>query len=289
MESYADIVFFINLAMDFAFMSAAGAILRIRRPWWRRLLGAAAASLVYCVMAFTLPYSAWLNAVAAVGVLGLGLAAAFCPARPIVLGKLALAVYILAFGTGGVVLALGSMTSTRFGGPISIGILAGGTLVSYILLRCVRRYLRATEMKKQAYYTVTVALNGAKATFAGLVDTGNSLVDPITHAPVMVAELAAIQKCLPEPITRLFLDAKENDLPAVLEGFQSGGLAARMRMIPFASVGEANGMLVGFRADSVTVALDGKSKTLPHAIIGICHGQLHDDTYGALLHPAMIA
>ena len=287
-EIYADIVFAVNLAMDFALMSAAGAVLRVRRPWWRRLLGAATAALAYCLIAFTLPYSAWLQIVAAVAVLMLGLAVAFCPAPPILLGKIALTMFLLAFGAGGVMLAIGQFGGQALVSHTSVWVLIGGTAVSYVLLRCVRRYLRAAELKKQACYTVTVALNGTQVSFMGLVDTGNSLVDPITHAPVMVAELAAIQKCLPEPILRLFLESREHDLPAVLESFQAGGLSTRMRMIPFASVGQANGLLVGLRADSITVALDKESKILPNAIIGICREPLGDSAYGALLNPEMI-
>ena len=288
-EAYADIVFAVNLAMDYLLMAAAGKLLHLRRPRRRLLLGAALASLMYCVLAFTLPYSIGLNLFTALAVLALGLAAAFCPVPPRTMCRLIFTIYILAFGAGGMITAL--MYLLRPNGVMahfSVWILLAGTFIFYIALLAIRKYIDASVLQKRVCYTVTISLNGAKASLIGLVDTGHSLTDPLTAAPVLVAEAAAVLPCLPAPLANLFADREAYDLTSMLSGFCDSGLSARVRLLPFESVGAPNGLLIGIRPDNLTLTRDGHCIVLQSTIIGLCRTPLSNGDYNALIHPQML-
>ena len=286
-EGYIDVVFAVNLAMDFFLLSAAGAVLRVRRKAWRRVLGAAAAAGVYCALAFGLPYPGMWSVPLGAGVLALGLAAAYCPVAPGLFAQLMAAVYVLAFAAGGVMNALAALSGPARAGT-TLSVLSGGTAVSYIFLQLVRRHLRRNELQRQAHCAAIVRLNGREAVCRALVDTGNTLCEPITGAPVLVAAFSAVQACLPAPVARLFRDAREDDLPALLEAFRAGGLEARIRMIPFTSVGAADGMLVAFRSDEALFTPErGGRIAVPGAVVAVSRVPLGGE-YNAILNPAML-
>lgn len=93
----------------------------------------------------------------------------------------------------------------------------------------------------------------------GLVDSGNELKDPWNGSPVVVAELSAVQSALPKEVelflkeygTEGFMDSKHL---ALLDDW-----AARIRLIPFSSLGCDQGILVGFRANTVRIRPPGEA------------------------------
>jgi len=289
-EGYADVLFAVNLAMDFFLFSAAGAVLRVHSKVWRRITAAAVAALLYCMLAFGLPAAGVWSVPLGTGVLALGLAVAYCPVPPRLFGKLMATSYILAFVTGGVMNALAALAGPEHAGA-TLGLLTGGTTVSYIVLHAIRRHLRGHEMRKQAHCAVTIHLGERTAACTGLIDTGNTLRDPITHAPVLVAELGIVQNVLPVSIVRLLHEARGDDLPSLLEACRSGGMETRLRLLPFTSVGTPNGLLIGFRTDRVVITNeDGTNAIVSDALVGIYHGALDGEgVYRALLNPAMLA
>ena len=290
---YADVVFLINFAMDFFVIAAAGRLLKLPRRQFRVPLGAFAAALAGCAFTFITIPRGGLVPLAGLLVLCGGLAAAYSPIRIRAFGKLVAAAYGIAFGVGGAMTALFTMTNLPYIAGLtiqrfSVWALFGGTVVSYALLKLARRVLRTHELQKCTYYHVTVSIGSASASFQGLVDTGCALIDPITQAPVIIAEFGELCSCLPEPVKQLFRESREDNLNDLLDSFRRGGLSSRMRMIPFASIGAPNGMLVGFRPDSVVLTRDGQRFVSQNTVIGICRSRLSDGAYSALLNPALI-
>jgi len=283
------VLFFINLAMDYLLMTAAASLLRVRRKRRRRLFGAALAALAYCAVVLFLPYSPALAPAIAMLLLALGLAAAFCPIPVMQYLRLLAATAVLALGAGGVMTALG-LWLNPFGPAryFSIRLLAAGTLAAYGILRGVRGYLQAAALEKQTLYAVSILIDGAEATLTALADTGNSLADPLTQAPVLVAEQAAVLPALPVPLRALLRNGLADDLPALLEAIAAANLAARLRMLPFASVGAPHGMLLGLRTDAIYLHKDGHSLAIPGGIVALCREPLSGGAYNALLPPAML-
>lgn len=79
-----------------------------------------------------------------------------------------------------------------------------------------------------------------------LIDTGNTLRDPVTGLPVLVADSDAAGKLLN-------LSSKELQHP--VETLSSGKYAG-LRLIPYSAVGQPSGLMLGLRVDQLVV--DGR-------------------------------
>ncbi len=120
----------------------------------------------------------------------------------------------------------------------------------------------------------------------GFLDTGNSLRDPLTNRPVIVAEYDFLKDCLPEDVQ----EAMENnqDEGRMLDELILSSWARRLRLIPFTSIGKSNGMLVGIRADEVMVDLGKNHPRYTNMVIGIYKGKLTSKNNYQMLVPAEI-
>jgi stage II sporulation protein GA (sporulation sigma-E factor processing peptidase) len=104
-----------------------------------------------------------------------------------------------------------------------------------------------------------------------IIDTGNSLFDPITGEPVAVCESEALRSLL-----------GSGDEPIIEKMAQKG---LKVRYVPFSSVGKSNGIMPGFKPDMVKV--DGKEAE--ECVICVCENRLSNTReYRALLNPQLI-
>jgi len=104
---------------------------------------------------------------------------------------------------------------------------------------------------------------------------------------VIIAEFEHIKEFLPDGLRILFYEKQENDLQGLLAN-QDSAFYNRIRMIPFSSLGRANGMLIGFRPDRVCV--EGKKDTPIDVIVGIYNAKLcRDGRYQGLVSPELVS
>lgn len=109
---------------------------------------------------------------------------------------------------------------------------------------------------RQAYQVpVEVRLGDRIATFTGLIDTGNHLVDPLGGGPVVIAEVDALKPLFPPELHPDLALLADGDLSPVTNLAVNADWSARFRIIPFRSLGQDHGLLVGFKPDSVTLHL----------------------------------
>lgn len=105
---------------------------------------------------------------------------------------------------------------------------------------------RAFRHRKMELVPVTVMGEGRTVELTALVDTGNTLTDPTTNRPVLVADGTVCRDLLP----------MEVPLDRPVEALEQLGAAGRTeyRLIPYRAVGVNRGLLLALRADRVTVA-----------------------------------
>lgn len=133
---------------------------------------------------------------------------------------------------------------------------------------------------------VKVSFESSVIDLFGLVDTGNSLCDPLSNLPVIVVEFKAIKNILPSEIQNIFEQSKENDLGIVTKIVSDSQWFSRFRLIPYSSLGRENGMLIGFKADYIEVGENTEKKGVKDVIIGIYNRALSKNHhYNALLSP----
>ena len=292
---YADILFLINFCMNFLVMYAAAKLFKKKFRKLRLILGAAFSSLTYCLV-FPLTPGPFLNFLAGVLAIAAGMAISFAPMKAKAFMFMTLAVHVIAMAMGGCCAALYFLS--KGGGfyalkSFPLWLLIAAAAVSYILIKAVYAKITKNIMKKQAFYEIKVIFMGKEARLVGMVDTGHSLTEPISRWPVIISEFAAVKNLLPDNIRLLFFEKAEDDITRVITDFEAGGLTTRIRLIPFKSIGERNGTLIGIRPDEVVIAHKSGEKHIKEVIIGIYNealsggkGEVND--YRALINPELL-
>lgn len=123
-------------------------------------------------------------------------------------------------------------------------------------------------MEKECLFSLRLSVNGVTKEFSALLDTGNTLVDPLTKEPVLVAEADLFREVLPQEILTLSQLLAQGGFPDNKALDLNPEWAARIRFISYTSVGKKRGFLLGFRPDEVCL-MQKEPKRLPPVVIGL--------------------
>ena len=213
---------------------------------------------------------------------GLYAAAIFFPGMGFLthpLCKLGAAVLMLLTGFGGsrrllrVTLVFFGLSCAFGGGIFAIGLLGGrgrtlrnGVLYSVMDLRILLLsaavcyavltlvFRRTARHGRREVLPAVLILEGRRVAVNALVDTGNTLTDPVTGRPVMVAEGSRLSPLLPGE--RVLDEKALRDPVGTLERLSRGGRGRRFRLLPYQAVGVECGMLLALRLDDARVGAE---------------------------------
>ena len=161
--------------------------------------------------------------------------------------------------------------------------------VTFIILRVVWDIIQNRFLREKLLVRICIAFDKKAIELYALVDTGNSLHDPLSNMPVVVVEFTAIKELLPEDIRAIFEKNSENDLNTVTTAISCSTWYSRFRLIPFTSLGKENGMLIGFRPDYIEIGNENEKKGVSDVIVGIYNRALsRNEKYRALLNPDLM-
>ena len=146
--------------------------------------------------------------------------------------------------------------------------------VAYLVILLLRRLTERSELHQRTVQ-LDVALEGRQTSLCALVDTGHSLSDVMSNAPVVVAEYAQIDPILPDHCRQLYREGKITEVPKDFE--------KRFRMIPFSTI-SGPGMLPAFRADQVVIHEEKEQKSIPACVVAVLDAPLGEE-YHALVGP----
>lgn len=162
------------------------------------------------------------------------------------------------------------LTGVCFGGVLEalLGMfglpLIAGTALAVLALRIAGRFLIRQKALRDSLVTVRLQWEERTETLLGMIDTGNSLEEPLTGRPVSIVDAA--------PARRLLGSAWEER-----RGFY---------LIPYHSVGTERGWLRGVTIDCMTVELSGGPAVVERPILAIYDGQLSaNGRFRLILHP----
>lgn len=146
-------------------------------------------------------------------------------------------------------------------GGITLGVGKGGfwAVVMAALSVCLMCLLGYDGRPGQQYLPITISHRGKQIHLTALVDTGNTLRDPVSGLPVLVADAAAGEK---------LLSLTQRQLQHPIETLAAGDHPG-LRLIPYSAVGQTNGLLLGLRVEELTIG--GKREDMivafaPHQI-----------------------
>lgn len=123
------------------------------------------------------------------------------------------------------------------------------------------------------YVPVEIARDGKRVRLTALVDSGNTLRDPITGESVLVIGREAAQK-----LTGLTSQQLCSPLETLAERSIPG-----LRLIPYRSVGQSGGMLLAMRFADVMVGKERRSRLVAFAPEGLGEGSLYQALTGGVL------
>ncbi|MGI6181825.1 MAG: sigma-E processing peptidase SpoIIGA [Agathobaculum sp.] len=256
MVVYLDVLFVVNSIMNFATLAAAGRLggVRIRRV---RLLCAAAAGGAYAVLTAVYPWTAalLLRLLAGIGVCSLAFAGENRMARLYGLYLLVSAAF------AGLAAALGMATGRRlsygagyyFAVPMRVLLLSAavGYALSGVLLRGDAQHGPLRREVEQ----LSVCFMGKESAVCVLLDTGNTLTEPVCGRPAVIVDKVAAKRLLGIYADILHNLNRENAAAQLV--LLPEQVSCRFGLLPYSAVGTAAGLLLFFRPDYVKRA-DGK-------------------------------
>lgn len=298
MEVYLDVLFLENIVMNFLILLVT-AIFAKRRTSSLRLFIGAVVGAAYVIVLILLPgIKVYYTTLAKVLLSVLIIAVAFSPERVKEFLKTLAIFYISTFIFAGAAFAF--LYFNRSGGFVRNGIFyvfwqSKWTLLFFsiatagIIVRIFWEMLQYKFIRDKLLIPLKIAFESNTISLAALVDTGNSLHDPLSNLPVIVVEFKAIKNILPDDIKLIFEQSRENDLDLMTSIVSNSTWLSRFRLIPFSSLGKENGMLIGFKPDYIEIGEEKDKKDVSNVIVGIYNKALsNNDRYVALLSPDLV-
>ena len=180
------------------------------------------------------------------------------------------------------------MKNGLFLGTYPLKTIVLGAIVAFIIIITAFTIVRTKITKKDMFCKVEIQINGKKIETTAMLDTGNLLKEPITNTPVIVVEHTLLYDCISKEILNHLdelLGGEFNNIPEKIKE----EYMAKLKFIPFSSLGKQNGMLLGIKADSVIIKDGEKEEQKDNIIVGIYNKSLTKrGEYRALLGIEML-
>ncbi len=290
---YADITFINNFLMTLAIIWAVANIMEIDYNWIHLLLAAFVANIYFFLVLFiqhidinniiTILLQVLLNIIAAIMIIQI----AFSNLNKRKLIKAVSYLYLVTF------IAIGTTLSVFYvygGSPFSAGMqkIIVGIVILFLIANFGWRYFQKYKAPEQFYLPIRTNYQDKEVNIIGLIDTGNSLTDPFTNAPVIVVNLEDVLSLFSEQMQEELWSCGEDYMKSI-EVFNTHGLGQKIRILPFSDLGKENGIILGFRPDLIELEYQGKVLKVKKCILALSRRRLDvDNEYQALIHPQLI-
>lgn len=275
---YADILFLINFIINYLILFATAKISVL--PFSRlRLVLSSSLGALYAVLSF-IPILTYLS-LFPIKLFIAFLMVFFAFGKQRIL-KAYLTFFAVSFAFAGVSL-LASFIAPRAFSHISGGIyyihlslptLIISSLLAYFLLQLV--FLRRGGGNRKIC-EVRIKNNGSEVALNALVDTGNSLRDPLTNAEVVISDLETLSPLLAEHDAEVLRNYRERGFLLALDKLSEPN---RFRLIPYKTVGVSFSLLLAFTPDAILIG----DKISNGAVCAISENTISDGSgYNALI------
>lgn len=262
MTIYLDIVFIENLVMNLSVILSEAILLNSLNKLIRKI-GSALFATAYYILTLIFPKLSGFQVF--VGILIILIA--FRPRNLKLLIKQVFLFYFINFVFAGTSFALMcAFNKDKF--SIFNGVVIGNFDVFKVFLAGIIAIIMLTyffrKRSKHVFKDVVISISGKVKEIRLLLDTGNLLREPYTGKPVMIVEKSALKNVIDE---ELF-----NDLEKMLKGGEI--IPDGMFLIPYRSLGNSLGFLLGIKPDFVTLKKNGKK--FCNVVIGICNENISE-------------
>lgn len=280
MTIYIDVVLIENLMMNFIILLATGLILKEKIKNMRLLL-ASLLGAIYSVVSYTSILEIYSSIILKIILSIVMIYIAFNPQNIKKMWKALLLFYLTSFVFGGAAFALIYiikpqdilMKNGLFLGTYPLKTIILGAIVAFIIIMTAFTVVKSKITKKDMFCEIEIDINGEKIETIAMIDTGNLLKEPITNTPVIVVEHTLLYDCIPKEILNHLDELLGGEFENIPKEIKEEYIA-KLKLIPFSSLGKQNGMLLGIKAEAIKIKNIDKEETKENIIVGIYNKSL---------------
>lgn len=152
------------------------------------------------------------------------------------------------------------------------------TFIAYLIIRAMKVFTGAREISSLSY-EILIRANGKTVALKAKVDTGNTLKEPFSGVPVVVASYDFVKSLVPTAIkAQISLHSKNLSW----QNINTNDELKNIRLIPFKTV-SGDGLFPAFKADFIEIYSEKKE-----AYIAVCNEKIFNDGYQALISAELI-
>lgn len=288
---YLDIIFIENVLMNYIILFATLVVIKVKNKRQQiKLFLSSVIGSIYALIVYLEILPIYSNLVAKVILSVVMIYVAFSPSNIKQLLKQLLIFYLVSFVFGGCTFALiyfikpesvkihnGVFVGTY---PIKVALIAG--VVAFIITEIAFKINRNKLNSHNTLFCIKIYNEDKMLKVNALLDSGNMLKEPISGMPVIIIEKETLGKLIPEKILDYIEDIMGGDEKETKNEIQQ--YLSKVRMVPFMSIGKANGMLVGIKVDKVKIETEDINIERENVIVGIYNNKLtKDNKYNALI------
>ena len=272
MTFYIDIIFLENMIMNYIILFTTGLIIKINIKQIRIILAGILGS-IYSIMSYISEIGIYMNQITKLILSITMVYIAFNPQTIKKLIKEILIFYLTSFCFGGAAYYLlyyispnkiNNINGVLIGSyPIKIAVLGG--ILGFIIINISFKIVKTRISKNSIFYNVEIVIDNKSCIVKLILDTGNLLVDPITSFPVVIVEKKIIKEIIAEDIIKILLESLQgNNINKIPEKIKR-----RCKFIPYSSIGNNNGMIIGIKPDYIKIYEEEKEIIKKDVIVGI--------------------
>lgn len=156
------------------------------------------------------------------------------------------------------------------------------TIIIYLVIRLSDHLFAKRDLPLESC-TLTITYMDKKVSLDAKIDTGNTLKEPFSNDPVIVADYKYIENIIPEELKEIFqnfssCNCNKNDSL----NFHN----ANFRLVPFSTISE-NGILPAFKPNKIEILYLGR-KFEKSAFVCTCTQKINDEKFKALVSSELV-
>lgn len=275
MTIYLDIVLFENIFLNSIIILSTAIIGKVQIKWMRILFASLIGGLfAICNYIVNINWFSGIILKIVVSIIMMKIAFNKCTSKKLI--KQLIYFYLVSFTFGGIAFMLLFfinpkdiiIKSNHLVGvyPLKVAIMSG--IVGFIVFVVISKIVKNSLNKKSIICDIEIFYNGNTEKIKTMIDTGNLLKDPISQNDVIIVEKDSLKSVISKDIL--------DNIQAILQGkwLETENVHSyKLKLIPFSSLGNDNGLLIGFKPDYIKIYSE-EEYIRNDVLVGIYDGKL---------------
>ena len=273
MTIYLDIVLIENILLNYIIILST-AIISKEKINFIRIVTSSIVGGIFCILNYIFQIPMYLETILKIMISIIMMKIAFNKNKRFI--KTLMFFYLVSFTFGGIafmLLFIISPQNVKLNGntligiyPLKVTILAGA--FGFMIISIIAQIIKNKYEKKTMICDLEIFYKGNCKKIKSMLDTGNLLKEPLTKADVIIVEKESLYGIINKEILE--------NINEIIKGSwleDSNVHSYKLKVIPFSSLGNENGILIGFKPDYIKV-YDEEEYIRNDVIIGIYNGKL---------------